>query len=114
MQVFGEVDLGPRLPRPAHGPGPLAAHQQMQRVLVLADALALVDDLLEQADQIAAGLRSALEEPGAPAPPPPPGAPRVARPDAPAVPHGAFHFFAGIREALVAKERLHGRRAHEP
>ena len=38
MQIFGEVDLGPRQPRDVHRLDALSSHQEMERVLVLADA----------------------------------------------------------------------------
>src|SRR5262245_31362312 len=87
----------------------------MQRILVLAAALAVLDDLLEQADQLAAGLRPALEE----ADPFADAVPRAGyyllaeRDDASAL-HVDLHFLAGVGEALVDQERLRRGGIDEP
>src|SRR5438445_4771362 len=87
----------------------------MQRVLVFADPLALVDDFLEQADQIAAGRRPALEEADAFADAVPrPGNDLLAERDDPVVLDIDLHFLAGVGKALVDQERLIRRRTNEP
>src|SRR5215467_459547 len=87
----------------------------MQRVLVLAAPLAVLDDLLEQADELASRLRPALEEADTLAD----AIPRardhlLAQRDDPFILHVDLHFLAGVREALVDQERLRRGRGDEP
>src|SRR5438552_12094955 len=61
-QVLDEVDLRPGQPRHVHRLDVLAAHEKMQRILVLAELVALLDHLLEQTHQLRACPRSAFAE----------------------------------------------------
>jgi len=87
----------------------------VQRVLIFADPLAVLDDLLEQADQLTAGLGPALEEADALADAIPRlGDHLLAERDDPVVLHIDLHFLARVGKALVDQERLRGRRLDEP
>src|SRR5947208_15353286 len=87
----------------------------MQRVLVLADPLAILDDLLEQPDQLAASVRPAREETDALADAVPcRGHDLLTQRDDPAALYVDLHFLAAVAKAFVDQERLRCRRGDEP
>src|SRR4029077_18609629 len=104
----------PRQSGDVHPPHVVMLDEQVQRVLVLVEAVALANDLLQPADQLGAGLGAAPEEADALAH----LLPRLrndflAERDDPIAPRVVLDLFAGVLKAPVDEERARGRAVDE-